>query len=203
MRHTYTLTLAILLAVVFSACKEDENIAPVNSVTIEGTEYPTVEIGTQTWTSVNYAGPGGVSFDAIGSMPEYGKYYSRVELEAIKVPEGWRIPTMDDYKKLAEFYSMPLPTMTMHSDLIKPLISATHWNHVVGTNTSGFNAYPGGYMFGSAPPIDGDIAEFWASGGITLSIQEAGENLSKLRMALYQSDNSPDYKFNVRFVKAD
>ena len=198
MRHSYTLSLAFLLAVSLTACKDDPGITPENVVTIEGTDYPTVEIGTQTWTSVNYAGPGGVAFDS-----KYGKYYSKAELATIKVPEGWRIPTMDDYKKLAEFHGVPVPSMVSHSEAIKPLISEENWKHAVGTNASGFNAHPGGYMFGPAAPIPGDIAEFWATDGVTFSIQEAGENLTGLRLTLYLSDNSPEYKFNVRFVKAE
>jgi uncharacterized protein (TIGR02145 family) len=194
------LFLVFLLAVLLSACKEDD-VTPDNSVVIEGTAYPTIEIGTQTWTSANYAGPGGVSFNEAGAMPEYGKYYSKVELEAIAIPQGWRIPTQDDFKKLAEFHGISLPSMTTHSEFIKALISEENWNHVVGTNTSGFNAHPGGYIFGTGEPLDGDIAEFWATGGITLSIQEGGASLSDLRMTLYQSDNSPDFKFNIRFVK--
>jgi hypothetical protein len=44
-------------------------------------------------------------------------------------------------------------------------------------------------------------AEFWVAGGLTLSIQEAGASLTSLRMVFYQSDNSPELKFNVRFVR--
>ena len=192
----------VLVAFAFSACDQDDdkNAAP-RTVTIEGSKYPTVVIGTQTWTSANYSGPGGVAYDAGNSKPEYGRYYSKAELDAITLPEGWRIPTQADYTKLAQFYGIVIPSHGSGTEDIKSLISKTNWNNVSGTNTSGFNAYPAGYIFGSSSPMDGDIAEFWTSEGVTVSIQEAGANLTSLRMIFYQSDDTPDYKFNVRFVK--
>ena len=171
-----------LVAFAFSACDQDDddNVAPP-TVTIEGSKYPTVVIGTQTWTSANYAGPGGVAYDAGNPKPEYGRYYAKAELDAITLPEGWRIPTQADYTKLAQFYGIVIPSHGSDTEDIKSLISKTNWNNVSGTNTSGFNAYPAGYIFGSSSPIDGDIAEFWTSEGVTVSIQEAGANLTSLR----------------------
>ncbi len=187
----------------FSACdqEDDENVVPEPGVIIEGKKYPTVVIGTQSWTSVNYAGPGGVAYDENNSKPEYGRYYSKAELKSFTLPEGWRIPNQEDYAKLAQFYGITLPSHGTDTEKIKSLISKTDWNHVLGTNASGFNAYAAGYIFGSSEPMDGDIAEFWTSEGITFSIQEARAELTSLRAIFYQSDNSPDYKFNVRFVK--
>lgn len=200
-------SIAISLALIISACDNDKDVMPDPSsetlVTINGDEYSVVRAGDQVWTSVNYAGPSGVPFDDEGNKPEYGKYYSKAEVEAIPLPEGWRLPTQDDYKKLAQFYGIEIPSNGTHTENIRELISEKNWNHVVGTNTSGFNAQPAGYIYGESVPIPGDIAEFWVTEGITMSIQEAGAGLTALRMVFYQSDNSPDYKFNVRFVKDD
>src|SRR5688572_16155172 len=183
----------VLVVFSFTACdrEDDKKVSPKPTVTIHGSDYPTVEIGTQTWTSANYAGPGGVAFDAENSKPEYGRYYSKAELEAIALPEGWRIPTQEDYKKLAQSYGITIPSQIADTEKIASLISETNWNNASGTNISGFTAYPAGYIFGSGAPIDGDIAEFWTSEGITASIQEAGTNLTSLRMIFYQSDDSP------------
>jgi uncharacterized protein (TIGR02145 family) len=191
--------LLTIFALVIS-CNEDTPIASAEHVIIGGKEYALVKIGNQTWTASNYAGPGGVSYDG-NSKPEYGKYYSKTELDAIEIPAGWRIPTVEDYTALAQSYGIPIPSTTGYGEAIKALTSTTNWKHVQGTNTSGFNAFPGGYIFGSTGPLDGDLAEFWAAGGITFSIQEAGANLSSLRLTFYDSSNSPDYRFNVRFVK--
>jgi uncharacterized protein (TIGR02145 family) len=193
---------AIVVVLTVLACDNDDAPLPDNiKVTIEGVEYPTVTVGSQTWMSINYAGPGGVHFDDQNSRPEFGKYYSKTEVEAIRLPPGWRLPTQQDYEKLATVYGFSVPSNGTHTEHIKNLTSTTQWNNVPGTNASGFNAYPAGYVFQNWPPIPGDIAEFWVTGGLTLSIQEAGTSLTSLRMVFYQSDNSPELKFNVRFVR--
>jgi uncharacterized protein (TIGR02145 family) len=196
-------SLTLIALFLFSACDndDDKDPSPDNGVTIGGKNYATVVIGSQTWTSENYDGPGGVSYDANNSKPEYGKYYSKAELESITLPQGWRIPTQEDYTKLAESQGITLPSHGTETEKVKSIISTSGWNHVAGTNSSLFNAHPAGYIFGASAPIGGDIAEFWAAGGVTLSIQEAGLNLDRLRVVFLQSDNSPLYKFNVRFVK--
>jgi len=194
-------TIFSIIIIFLMACKDDSPVPSSDSIIIEGTEYQTTKIGTLTWTTVNYAGPGGVNYDASNSKPEYGKYYSMAELGEITLPEGWRIPTDADYTALAEFYGVTIPGSISQSDAIKSLTSTTRWKHVQGLNTSGFNAYPGGYIFGTSDPMDGDIAEFWTNQGHTLSIQEAGANQNSLRIAFYDSSNSPDFRFNVRFVK--
>lgn len=201
MRYAVILTTILFSLISIIGCDDESDVVLSEQVTIEGKAYPTVKIGNQIWITFNYEGPGGVQYDDTNSKPEYGKYYSKAELDEIPVPDGWRIPTLEDYKKLAEFYGISAPSKAAEGDAIKVLISTTQWNHVTGTNSSGFNAFPGGYVFGDANPIGGDIAEFWTTEGYTFSIQEAGENLSSLRIALYDSNSSPSYRFNVRFVK--
>lgn len=197
MRKLFYLLLSV---VAITSCNEDP-IAPKPVVAIDGKDYATATIGTQTWTIENYEGAGGVFYNATHDKPEYGKYYLKSELASIPLPEGWRLPTRQDYEKLAAFYGLTIPTKMAESEAVKNLVSVSGWNHVAGTNKSGFNAYPGGYIFGEGVPLDGDIAEFWAAEGFSFSIQEAGENLSSLRIGMYDSNNSPDYRFNVRFVK--
>lgn len=191
----------LIVAIALLSCKDDEATSPTNCIKIDGKEYPISEIGGQLWTATNYEGSGGVSFDAENSKPEYGKYYTKAEIATIELPEGWRIPTQEDYQLLAESLTIPLPSNGTETEKVKALTSSANWNNVNGTNSSGFNAQPAGYIFGNSLPLDGDIAEFWTSEGYTLSIQEAGTGLSSLRMVFYDSNNSPDYRFNVRFVK--
>ncbi len=201
MRSSTRLFFLLIIFAQAISCSEDSPIPSAEHVVIGGKEYAIVKIGNQTWTTSNYAGPGGVSYDGTNSKPEYGKYYSKTELDAFVIPTGWRIPTVEDYTALAQNYGIPIPSTTGYGEAIKVLTSNTNWKHVQGTNTSGFNAFTAGYVFGASGPLDGDIAEFWAAGGITFSIQEAGLNLSSLRLTFYDSSNSPDYRFNVRFVK--
>lgn len=196
-----SIVFALLSTIVtLVSCDDESTESPLEQVTIEGKQYPVVKIGNQLWTASNYEGPGGVSYDALNTRPEYGKYYLKSELDAIDVPAGWRIPTLEDYSLLAHSYGITVPSKISDGEAIKALISTTNWNNAQGTNTSGFNAYPANYIYDDSNPIEGDIAEFWTANGETFSIQEAGENLSSLRIALYQS-NYPEYRFNVRFVK--
>lgn len=201
MRVSVSSFFILIIFALLSACDEASPVTPTEHITIAGKEYSIVKIGTQTWTSSNYAGPGGVNYDGTNSKPEYGKYYTKAELDAIELPAGWRIPTVEDYTALAQTYGIPIPSTTGYGEAIKVLTSTTNWKHIQGTNASGFNAFPAGYIFGATGPLDGDIAEFWSAGGVTFSIQEAGANLTSLRVTFYDSSNSPDYRFNVRFVK--
>jgi len=200
MRSPIVVSVLLFSIVTLISCDDESTSPPLQQVTIEGKEYPFVKIGNQLWTTSNYEGPGGVSYDASNTRPEYGKYYLKTELDAIVVPAGWRIPTLEDYSQLAQSYGIPMPSKLSDGEAIKALISTANWNNAKGTNTSGFNAYPANYIFNNSNPIEGDIAEFWTADGETFSIQEAGTNLSSLRISLYQS-NHPSYRFNVRFLK--
>ena len=199
-RSSIVVSVLLLSIVTLTSCDDESTDSPVQHVTIEGKQYPFVKIGNQLWTASNYEGPGGVSYDALNTRPEYGKYYLKTELDAIVLPAGWRIPTLEDYTHLAQSYGIPVPSKLSDGEAIKALISTANWNNAKGTNTSGFNAYPANYIFNDSNPIEGDIAEFWTVDGETFSIQEAGTNLSSLRISLYQS-NHPGYRFNVRFLR--
>lgn len=202
MRFNSHLVAAVVFVLAVAACDKEEAVIPVvpgdpDVVTIGGTEYATVTIGSLTWTAVNHAGAGGIQYDAANSKPEYGKYYTYEEVKSIVLPQGWRIPTMKDYEALAAGSNVTIPS---HLNVdIKALTSTSNWRNVSGTNASGFNAHPGGYSFNGSLPIDGDIAEFWTNEGNTLSIQEAVNNT--MRIMFYGGSNEPIYRFNVRFVK--
>lgn len=198
----YSLLLISLFVVVTSCHENDDDIpvAPTDVITIGDKEYKTVTIGGLTWTATNHSGEGGLAYDATNSKPEYGKYYTFDEVKAIPLPDGWRIPTMEDYKALAAAKGIVIPSHGTHTDGIKTITSATNWRNVPGNNASGFNAYPAGYSFNNSSPMDGDIAEFWTQEGNTMSIQE-GANQNSLRIIFYGGNSAPAYRFNVRFVK--
>ncbi|WP_207426744.1 FISUMP domain-containing protein [Pedobacter sp. SYSU D00535] len=199
-----TIALSILILIQF-ACKKDKDPVepeqqPGQTVTISGKAYPTVEIGTLIWTSSNYDGPGGIPYDASNSKPEYGRYYTAPEISQVQLPQGWRIPTVNDYVKLMESQGIVLENYhATNQPNIKKLVSATRWKNTQGTNASGFNAFPAGYSFNNSSPMDGDISEFWTSEAITVSIQE-GANLNH-RVAFYGNQNNPSYRHNLRFVR--
>lgn len=194
--------LVALLGLTFSiSCKKDpQKVPPPVTVQIAEKSYATVKIGNQTWITSNFDGAGGVVYDALNSKPEYGKYYTFAEIKAIQLPAGWRIPTVHDYVKLAESQGVVFTNLhATRQEAIKKLTSKTNWKNLPGNNLSGFNAYPAGYIFQTSLPQDGDISEFWTAEGKTMSIQE-GAN-SSLRITFYDNSSSPEYRFNVRFVK--
>ncbi len=190
--------LSLFFSILFS-CSDDDQGNP-NVVTIQDKEYATMVIGDQTWTIENYSGEGGIAYSGYNSKPEYGRYYTFQEVKAITLPSGWRLPTQQDFIELAVASGITIENDRALSETVRALTSTTNWLNINGTNASGFNAYPAGYSFDNSSPIDGDIAEFWASEQLTFSLQE-GADKKRMKLLFYSSDNSPLYRFNVRFVK--
>lgn len=150
MMRVNILSISIVAALFFS-CSKGSN-KPQQSqgatITINGTAYPTVVIGTQTWTSLNYNGPGGVNYDNGANNPAYGKLYTWTEAQAISLPTGWRLPTESDFNNLMiAIGAQNLGNGSYLSSGTEPLqlMSKTGWSTTNGTNTLGFNAEPAGY----------------------------------------------------------
>ena len=203
MRFKLTLLTAVILTACLTACKKTEKQpAPetAETVTINGKDYKTIKAGNLTWTAESYAGSGGVAFGP-AAKPEYGKYYTYTEVQAIPLPAGWRIPTIDDYKNLGQAYGVVFAAREQNTEAAKKLISKTGWNHAAGSNSSGFNAYPGNLIYNGQQAPDGDVAEFWTATGNTFSIMEAGANGSALIVQFFTNSDQPEYRFPVRFVK--
>ncbi|WP_462264399.1 FISUMP domain-containing protein [Mucilaginibacter sp.] len=124
-------------------------------VTIGGSEYSTVVIGTQTWTAVNYNGSGGYNYNNSSvSDVNYGKLYTLAEAKAISLPSGWRLPTKADAEVLLKTQGN-LSTITSNGieyEILNNQVFSTKlfrstagWSVNTGTNATGFNAYPAGY----------------------------------------------------------
>ncbi|HEY0244146.1 MAG TPA: hypothetical protein VGC01_01170, partial [Mucilaginibacter sp.] len=98
---TKSLSFIVILAILFlSACSKKNTPAPnteTGTVVINGINYPTITIGSQTWTSTNYYGSGG-SLPAYNVL--YGNYYTLAQASAITLPAGWHIPSRADYDTL-------------------------------------------------------------------------------------------------------
>jgi uncharacterized protein (TIGR02145 family) len=147
------LYFSLIAAVTFNACSKKSSDPKPQSISISGNPYSTVTIGSLTWTSVNYNGPGGTNYnDTTKNNPTFGKLYTMKEAKAIKLPSGWRLPTYADYLNLVvalgatqtgplkqdmNAYEIPANTISL-------LLSKTGWTYADGTNSSGFNAMPAG-----------------------------------------------------------
>lgn len=170
-----------------------------DSVRIDGHTYPTRLIGAQRWTTINYRGTGGIPYGTGTEKAIYGRYYTYAEAKAIALPAGWRLPTEADWVTLVQSQGIILEHNTARKqEAVKKLLSVTNWRSLPGTNASGFDAHPAGYSTNNLPPEDGDIAEFWAANGVSMSIQENSQTNHLLRF--YSNDNDPSVRYTLRFV---
>ncbi|MES3018112.1 MAG: FISUMP domain-containing protein [Bacteroidota bacterium] len=208
MKPLFYFIIPLLVATTFTSCRKDPRPVPqplpdngsLTKITIDNKLYPVVKIGSKYWLAANFNGQGGVDYSGTIPRPEYGKYYSVTEMRAFTLPAGWRIPTETDYRDLLTVNGIDINAQVTADT--KKITSVTLWNYVNGTNTSGFNAMPAGYVFNNGKAIDGDIAEFWVSDGKTFSIMESG-NRNALKIQFYADSDNPNagYRFNVRFVR--
>lgn len=171
--------LMLSASVAFTSCrKNNSNPEDPNTVEISGTKYATVKIGTQTWTSVNYNGPGGVNYNDGANDPTLGKLYSFQEVKEISgLPSGWRVPSEADLKKLLAIVGAEMDgdDIFTDSDASKKLMSTMGWTNtgLSGTNTTGLNLMPTGYLFVSSSNSKrysdkGKLASFWTSTAVQI-----------------------------------
>ncbi len=133
--------------------------------------YPTVSIGNLEWMSVNYAGPGGMKNS---EKPAYGTFLKHADLEGLQIPEGWRLPSKDDFLDLLDSQGIEFDELwgsTDGSDLeskqrLGYLMASTGWLKQDGyaNNQSGFNAVPGNLMVTNGNPHgEGSNCLLWTS----------------------------------------
>ena len=153
----YNLLILLLFLSLMISCakKNDVNPGPVTgTVTINGSVYPTVTIGNQVWTTQNYSGPGGNEVAANTGDPILnGNYYNA---DNIVLPAGWRIPSRQDFNTLLSNYSSAINAsgdVICDKAIIEGLISTTGWDGLTGTNSTGFNAYSAGSLYGNYPNL--------------------------------------------------
>lgn len=196
------------LIALLSACSKKSDVQPQNpnSVTIGGVSYPTVTIGNQVWTAVNCSGSGGYHSD---TYKQYGDYYSQNEALAIKLPAGWRVPSMDDYNALLgnfttekDFYGY----YRLIGDGLAAILSTSGWSPP-GTNSSGFNGLPGSLFI-----IDGQSVVYFQAGtgdGYYITSDASSQNAmfgfwlspTGASIGAAQSSVVSDTYMSLRFVK--
>ena len=209
-------TLVIIATTVLLSCSKKNNPVPAtnlksadSTVTIAGDVYPVVKIGSQSWTSVNYRGPGGI-FNT-GFMESdavlHGKLYTTEEALQIVLPPGWRIPTYDDYLAL-----LITRGATQNSDgsfstslaVTRSLITNTGWQEGGGNNYSGFSALPTGFyhldnFYGTgngASFLHSSIAGTPPDLGFTIGPGPSGQPFIYLGLILFDGD-----RCSLRFIK--
>jgi len=175
---------ALLLVFVISCSKSDSPPSPVTD--IEGNTYKTVRIGEQTWMAENLKTtkladgsaipvvsdpsawnelitPGLCWYNNQGdSIREiYGALYNFYAVASSKLcPEGWHVPSGDDWQKLRDFIGDTL----VAGGALKEA-GTLHWvlPNTGAVNSTGFTALPGGirYFEGSFNSIS-YFTSFWS-----------------------------------------
>ncbi|GAA4921750.1 FISUMP domain-containing protein [Mucilaginibacter defluvii] len=191
-------TLRILIAamLIIGSCKNDDSKEVIpkkdeTAIAIDGKQYPTVKIGTQLWTAVNYEGTGGVKYDQMADMENSGKLYTLNEAKTIKPPTGWRLPTKEDYLNLMNYVGKTSENSggiyLQKEDALKFMATKTWFTK--GINSLGFNAVSTGAYDGYFKQYDysGRLAVFW-----TTSWAKSSDNTTNLPVCFSIYDHLSD-----------
>ena len=193
---------------IISCGKNNEDPSNKNSVTINGKAYKTVVIGSQIWTAENYSGPGGYSNSATAT---YGSYFKQSEALAIRLPAGWRLPTLADYNRLTSNVTTDKDSdgnyLAVFNGKAAPLAATTGWAGAQGTNTLGFNGMNSGYyivrsaqaMF--APVGSGLYVTADAIPITSTTHAQYGYQLDPDVAGITRNSSPEELSFSVRFVK--
>ncbi|MBI9053683.1 MAG: fibrobacter succinogenes major paralogous domain-containing protein [Bacteroidales bacterium] len=166
---------------------------PLTVTDYDGNVYHTVQIGSQIWMVENLKatyyrnGDAISSINAVGNLDLsttggycnydnnasngtiYGKLYNFYAVEDSReiAPEGWHVPTQEEYKTLLYY----LGGADVAGGKMKEA-GSEHWNSTLttavnsGNNESGFTALPGGMLTASGDfSSQGYMAYFWTIDG--------------------------------------
>ncbi|MBS1532902.1 MAG: hypothetical protein JSU01_21560 [Bacteroidetes bacterium] len=208
------LLLVVISIAVLASCTKKSNIAPVSlradttTVTIMGDKYPVVTIGSQSWTAINYNGPGGLfNTGNVLQTTLDGKLYSPAEAAQITLPAGWRVPTYDDYIKMLIARGATQGSdgsYTAGLSVAHSLMAENGWSEGGGNNYSKFNALPTGFYHLGAIYGTGNGASFLHSfspgaepdAAFTIGPGPDGQPFIYLGLVLIDGDRGP-----LRLVK--
>ncbi|MFM7681572.1 MAG: FISUMP domain-containing protein [Bacteroidota bacterium] len=101
------------------------------------------------------------NFDTTNSKA-YGKLYNWYAVNDPRglAPEGWKIPSLEDWQTLEKSVNSKYPYSTS-TELL--LMSTSNWkSNITGMGISGFNAQPSGYIESKFKEL-GEIAYFWTN----------------------------------------
>jgi len=237
----YFFSLFFLLTAIVS-CKEDEPIEIVKEsgtlTDIEGNVYNTIKIGNQWWmaenlkvkkfrngtnltsiqTSSDWSAMESAAYCAFDNnnqnIATYGLLYNWFAVADINqiAPEGWHVPTDDDWKELENYLGMSVSETdnfgwrgTNAGDQLKVEAPKgwTVYGSVWGDNSSGFTA-----LAGACRLFDGRWAEpglfatgFWWTGTEYSSSEAYYRYLDKKNSGIYRSHTYINYGFSIRCVK--
>lgn len=143
-------------------------------INVDGVDYYYKSLAGKDWFRNNLAAPGsGLCYaGAEVTATVFGKYYTWEEASEA-CPEGWRLPSADEFKALADAYEGKAGALMADAWFNGSRMWA--YKPEIGiNNTSGFSAIPSGYVTISSQPkytAINEYAAFWTS---TSSGEDAG-----------------------------
>jgi len=174
-----------------------------------GQTYEIVEIGNQCWMAENLNYYTGNAFWYNGNSTNgeiYGSLYTW-ETALTVCPDGWHLPSDNDWKTIEMYLGMSQSeaddTGYRGADEGKKMKSSSRWDfNGNGTNSSGFNALPGGVFFNTGGQYYnlGGFGTWWTSNeesSSTVWIRELGAFQEKV----FRSPKSKGFACSVRCVK--
>lgn len=138
----------------------------------DGKNYKTVKIGSLTWMAenLNYdnsaTATGSIDssfcYDGIpANCEKYGRLYQEYAATAV-CPEGWRLPTADDWRDLTTTAKSEFGDDNGSLRAVGEWENTIFGDNVTATNASGFSALPAGYRAKTGEcDGEGTKAYFW------------------------------------------
>lgn len=135
----------------------------------DGREYRAVEVGGKTWLAENlsYETPQSRCY---GDDEAYGEKYGRLytwEDAAAACPDGWHLPSRDEWEDLARAVGGRLVTGEVDgesfrcwADASQHLKAKSGWA-VNGTDSFGFSALPGGMFNVEGEAVEAGVNGYW------------------------------------------
>jgi uncharacterized protein (TIGR02145 family) len=199
--NSLLLMTALVVGVSFTGCQEEETsvrVIETSTVTdVDGNVYKTVKIGNQWWMAENlkverFNDSSSVAFISVNSLnsdwqntadpaytslndSQYGLLYNYAVVENTKniAPEGWHVPTDEDWKILEKEIGMSAEeTQSLgwrgnnEAEKLTSLYSAG-WPEgaaLFGTDEFGFNAKPAGCrLFNGQTNYQGNTSFWWTA----------------------------------------
>ena len=138
----------------------------------DGKSYKTVKIGSLTWMAENLnfdnsaTATGSIDssfcYDGIpANCEKYGRLYQEYAATAV-CPEGWRLPTADDWRDLVNTAKSEFGDDNGSLRTVGEWENSIFGDNITATNASGFSALPAGYRAKTGEcDGEGSKAYFW------------------------------------------